>query len=60
MLTAARLDMVFPGTGRTAYPPEHRTLAATFAAASQPLRTPKSQDRSRSASSSPSAIPAYA
>eukprot|EP00959_Pyramimonas_sp_CCMP1952_P147018 3077218-Pyramimonas_sp.AAC.1 len=46
--------------GETAGLPVHRALAATLAEASRPLRAPKSQDRIRSASNSPSAVPAHA
>eukprot|EP00959_Pyramimonas_sp_CCMP1952_P387151 8113741-Pyramimonas_sp.AAC.1 len=46
--------------GRTADLPEHRTLAATLAAASPPLRIPNSQDRCHFASSSPGAAHAHA
>eukprot|EP00959_Pyramimonas_sp_CCMP1952_P433658 9081067-Pyramimonas_sp.AAC.1 len=60
MVSVAGRYMPFPGMGRTADLPEHRTLAATLAAASQPLRIPRSQDRIHFASSSPSAAPARA
>eukprot|EP00959_Pyramimonas_sp_CCMP1952_P188786 3948599-Pyramimonas_sp.AAC.1 len=50
MVSDARLYIPFPGIGRAANLPEHRLLAATFAAAFQPLRIPRSQHRSRFAS----------
>eukprot|EP00959_Pyramimonas_sp_CCMP1952_P041315 863965-Pyramimonas_sp.AAC.1 len=58
MESVARLYIPFPGIGRAADLPEHRPPAATLAAASQPLRIPRSQHRSSFASSSPSAAPA--
>eukprot|EP00959_Pyramimonas_sp_CCMP1952_P110567 2312971-Pyramimonas_sp.AAC.1 len=58
IVSGARLYILSPGIGRAADLPEHRPLAATLAAAPQPLRTPRSQHRNNFAASSPSATPA--
>eukprot|EP00959_Pyramimonas_sp_CCMP1952_P424611 8893570-Pyramimonas_sp.AAC.1 len=58
MVSDARLCIPSPGIGRAADLPEHRPLVATPAAAFQPLRILRSQQRSHFVSSSPSATPA--
>eukprot|EP00959_Pyramimonas_sp_CCMP1952_P005398 113744-Pyramimonas_sp.AAC.1 len=50
MVNDARLCISIPGIGRTPDLPEHRPLAATPAAAFQPLRIKGSQHRNHFAS----------